>query len=174
MEAWPARRIHPFELSVDGVFRGQAGLAGTRRPLCPARARQSSQGSGARAVQLSRPGTNVQSRNRGPFVWSSVGEGVLPAATLCDRGGRSPPQRPCSHPQRTGRGACHLFPPLFAFLLFPGNPWLLEKPRSATNLVCRRPVCASNGPDSPLGLQVKGSSPRLQVKTLGLRTGDCA
>lgn len=52
------------------------------------------------------------------------GEGVLPAATLCDRGGLSPPTgEPYSHPQRTGRTLL----PLFAFLLFPGAPWLLKQ-----------------------------------------------
>lgn len=58
-----------------GSSEARLAWAGTRRPLCPAQARQSSQGSGARR-QPSGQGSNVQSRNRGPFVWSSVGEGV--------------------------------------------------------------------------------------------------
>lgn len=90
-----------------------------------AQARRSNQGSGVRAVQPSRPGTNVQSRNRGPFVQSSVGAGVLPAATLCDQGGLSPPQRPAATPSRlAGEPAISLPPPsaIICLLLVSWEP----------------------------------------------------
>lgn len=56
-------------------------------------------------------------------MWRSVGEGLLPAATLCDRGGLSPPQRPVATrglARSLSSSPCRLLPPLFAFLSFPG------------------------------------------------------
>lgn len=36
-------------------------------------------------------------------MWCSVGEGMLPAATLCDRGGLSPLQRSAATPKGLAR-----------------------------------------------------------------------
>lgn len=96
------------------------------------------------AVQPSRPGTNAQSRNRGSFVWCSVGEGVLPAATLCDRGGLNPPQRPAAIPKGLAREpVIFSLPPPSTIICLPLVFWgsrLLEEPRAAINLVCRGPT----------------------------------
>lgn len=78
-------------------------------------------------------------------MWCSVGEGMLPAATLCDRGGPSPPQRSAATPR--GLAGEPVISPAATFhhdlpALVSWNLWLLEEPKAVINPVgCRPTVC---------------------------------
>lgn len=70
---------------------------------------------------VAQPGQgNAQSRNRGPLCGAQWGK-VLPAATLCDRR-PEPSTEALRPPPADWPGSLPPLLPLFAFLLFPGEP----------------------------------------------------
>lgn len=94
--AYPPRTLLRLMLSVSRVFWGQAGSTGTHWPLCLF-SWLGGQQSGERVVWPSQARNKCSERNRGPFVWLSVGEGCcqLPPHVMKRP---SPSQRFAHHP----------------------------------------------------------------------------